>query len=496
MDTSLNSDVMSPIPVNLNQRRCLNKHDWLELISNAAIPLMIGVISLWIAINQQNVTQTNRDKDAAQTAELRKQDIEIARLQRDEDKETARLQRAEDKETARLQREEDQRTSRLQREEDRDTARLQRAEDKENARLQRELELNMTNDQRIQDYALAENQRNISEQQRAREFEVAYKNRLNDLKLEDDYQKESALLEYQDDLATLLLDNGLLLRDPNSKWWFTLQMKTEAALRQLDPPHRTILIHTLLESKVLDIIIDYEQSILYKANLSGVEFGQSLDAIHENLCIRYDMLNAAEADVRYASFRGVCLYHSPYFAYSNLDYTDWSFSTLDNVHFENETSMNGVKFTGAVLTDVRFDKTIIMKQASFQYNIACSHCQFLKTSFLGARLDHSNFLQSTFLSLDMADVNMINGSFTASIFENVKLDRANLSGAILRACIFSSVSMINCSLSGAILNKTKFSRANLTGCTGLTQQQIAVISNLYETTLPDGTFIKGKQVTF
>jgi len=58
----------------------------LKFISHAAIPLMIGVITLSIAIHQQNVAQSNRDIDAAQAAKLRSQDLEQGRLQHEEDK--------------------------------------------------------------------------------------------------------------------------------------------------------------------------------------------------------------------------------------------------------------------------------------------------------------------------------------------------------------------------------------------------------------------------
>ncbi len=107
------------------------------------------------------------------------------------------------------------------------------------------------------------------------------------------------------------------------------------------------------------------------------------------------------------------------------------------------------------------------------------------------RLDHSNFFESTFRSLSLADGNMTNGSFIASTFQNAMLDRVSLSGANLRDCNFIAVSMINCSLSGTILNQAKFSDVNLMGCTGLTDQQISVISNLHKTILPNGTFVNG-----
>jgi hypothetical protein len=74
----------------------LRSRELLKFISNATIPLMIGVIILSIAIHQQNVAQSNRDIDAVQAAKLRSQDLEQGRLKREEDKKIARLQRAED----------------------------------------------------------------------------------------------------------------------------------------------------------------------------------------------------------------------------------------------------------------------------------------------------------------------------------------------------------------------------------------------------------------
>ncbi|CAF1432069.1 unnamed protein product [Adineta ricciae] len=477
----------------LNQHYCLNKRDCLELVYNAGIPLMIGVVSLWIAINQQKLDKSNHAQDIQLSNAERTQDRVIARLQRDEDRETARLQREEDKTMTRLQREEDQRTARLQREEDREAARLQRLEDKETVRLQRELDLKITIDKRIQDYELAELQRNMSEQQRAQELEIAHQNRINDLLLEDGRQKENVLLEYQDDLATLLLEYGSLFKDPKSKWWFILQMKTAAALRQLDPQRRTVLVNTLFDAGILDLERDRSQSLLYRTNLSGVEFGYLVGKIDLNLCTKYDYLNAAGADLRYASFQGVCLYDSPIFQFSNLDYTDWSNSIITNAYFQNDISMNAARFFRTQLTAVHFDKTVLMDGVSFQYNDICTHCQFVKTVLLNSRMDHSNFLDSKFVQLSMVGSNLSHGSFVQSTFQSVTFDGVDFSGAHLNRCTFCAVSMFYCSLSGTIFDRTRLSNVNMTGCTGLTSQQISGISHFYQTTLPNGTFIKGQQ---
>ena len=93
----------------------------------------------------------------------------------------------------------------------------------------------------------------------------------------------------------------------------------------------------------------------------------------------------------------------------------------------------------------------------------------------------------------MADANMSNGSFSISTFEDATLDRVNLFGANLRKCTFSKVSMIDCNMNYAVLNGASFSKVNLTGCKGLTDQQISTMTVLYQTTLPNGTFVEGNR---
>lgn len=489
-----------------NSRRALKLNDWIELLSNAAVPLMIGVISLWIALHQQNIAQKHREQDTEHANQLRQQDLQLARLQRDEDKEIACLQRIEDQDTIRLQREEDHETAQrqrdedrkiaqLQREEDRKMAQLQRDEDREIAQLQRELDLNITYVKRMQDYELAEKERNLSEIQRTNEFEINYHNRIQDLLHEDNRQKESVLMEYQDDLAVLLLEYNLIKQNPSSDPWFILQMKTEAALRQLDSVRRTILVRSLYEAEIFNIFVEPERSVFYKVNLTGVQFGESvhIDAEFDgDWCTHYNHLTIIESDIRYATFHDVCLASNCSFEYSNLDYTDWSYVIVWNRIYVRDVSMNYAKFLGSYLVGTKFDKTVQMKQVSFQYNRDCIHCHFDKAKLEGARLDHSNFIQSYFFSLSLIGGNMTYGSFRETTFDAVQLDGVSLAGADLSVCRFSAVSMINCLLFETNLHKVIFHYVNMTGCQGVTDQQLSQVTQFYQTTLPNGTFIENQ----
>ena len=455
-----------------DRSRCLRLRQIVKFISNAAIPLMIGVITLLIAIHQQNIAQTNHDIDGTQAAEVRKQDIEQGRLQREEDQTIARLQRAEDKETV---------------------------------HLQRQVDLQMNNDERLQDNTIAEGQRNLSEFHRTQESQITRKIHEENLLLEDEYRKENILLEYQNDLSTLLLDHESKSNHIRGTWWFVLQMKTSSALRQLDPTRRTILFHTLLEVNLLDIQLPNQEALLYMGNLSGIQSTQSI--IDPNFT-RYLQINKAliipRADLRYASFFNGLIGATLSLSYSNLDHSDWSYAMISSVHFLDDMSMNeanfyatemrGTHFDGYRSMEINFHRTIQMNRVSFEYNRFCTSCVFRRVSLLGIRLNHSKFIQSKFLSLSMADGNFSNGTFLKTIFDGVTLDRVDFSRANLRLCEFIAVSMIDCLMFGVVLNQVSFSSVNLTGCQGLDLMNKQILSqiNFHQTILPNGTFIEGK----
>ncbi|UJR24187.1 hypothetical protein I4U23_027153 [Adineta vaga] len=438
----------------------LTSSDIVKVLSDAAIPIMIGIFTLVIAIQQQNAAQSNRDEDAAQAAELRQHDLELARHQR---------------------------------EEDRKTARLQRQEDKENTRLQRDLDLTMINDQRIQDYELADRKRNQSENERIYEFRAAQENHRDDLFIEEYHQQENVLFKYQDDLATLLIDfHSTSLNDSFDKFLLALQMKTGAALRRLDSKHRTILIDSLFDAGIFDLNMSHEQSIFFGTNFSGVEFGHPMDSHLSTAHLEYKYIRIEAADMTHATFNKATFKHSPIFNYSNLDYTYWSNVIISNIRFEGHMTMYKSIFTNSIIYGTVFGKNTKLDEISFESSVQCIHCKFIRSSLLRARLAHSNFIEAKFSSLSMADSDMRNGSFLASEFEGASLDRVNLSGANLEQCKFITVSMINCSMFGTRLNKANFTNVNLTGCHGLTDQQLLSNVVFYQTILPNGTFIKKK----
>ena len=346
----------------------------------------------------------------------------------------------------------------------------------------------MTNDKLVQEAELAEKQRNLLESQRTHEIQMADQNHLHDLSLEDERQKEDILGNYQRQLATLLLNYGSTFDDPDSRLRFVIQMKTRTALRLLNPARRTILVRTLYQVDLFKTVWKKEKSLLYRANVSGVHFGHPPDNEEYDVYFAYNYLDIEAADVRYASFRHVHIDHSSHFAYSNFDYTDWSYAKVTDVCFEKQTTMNEAIFFQTSFAEVCFD-TIKMDRVSFQYNDLCHTCLFDKTSLTGVRLDNSRFFYSEFSSLLMTDSNMSNGSFIGSKFMNVILDRVDLSRANLHGCAFYNVSMVNCLLNETILTQTTFSIVNMTGCTGLSSSHVPYMYTHHRIILPDGTLV-------
>jgi uncharacterized protein YjbI with pentapeptide repeats len=464
---SYNSSEDESTPATPSRKSCsrLRIRILLRLISNIIIPLIIGIFTIIIAVQQQNVAQTNRDKDIAQAAKLRSEDLERARLQRQEDNELARLQREEDKKNARSQREEEKEIGRLQREKDREIARLQRADDQETARLQRELDLNLAKDKRIQEYELAEKQRSLYENQRIHEFGITQQNYMKDLILEDDRQKEKILVHYQRELAKLISNSNLIFNASYSKLRIILQMRTKAALRQLNSARRTIVVHTLFQADLFSESLREEKSPLYRTNVSGVQFGLPSGLIFSNYLMIYNYLDIEHADIRHASFRFVSFKNAPSFKYSNLDYTDWSFAQLSFITFKNKLTINDAIFHKTYFKYINF-QNIPMNRVSFENNIRCDYCIFNGTSLSGARLFNSSFYYSIFISVSMADVNMSYSYFFDTSFQNVTLDRVDISNIVFDYGAFNQVSMINCTMHGAMFRSTSRLDVNKRGCQG------------------------------
>ena len=243
-------------------------------------------------------------------------------------------------------------------------------------------------------------------------------------------------------------------------------MRTRAAFRLLNFKRRSILVQSLSQADLLDKPWLKDLSPLYRVNCSGVDFGVPANHTLSRFLIEYDHLHIHHADVRYATFRFVSIESkSLSFAYSNLDYTDWSFAELSFVNFGEQMTLNHAVFTGSSLTDVTF-KEISMNGLSFEHNRICEYCVFTNVSLRHARLNHSLFHYGKFTYSSLVNANMSNGTFFRVTFEHSTLDRVDLSHADLYGATFRNVSMVDCKMNGVKLNSTTFINTDPTQCKG------------------------------
>ena len=441
--------------------------DWLKLITNLAIPIIISAFTIFISIHQQNLAESNRNKDLELAIRQRQENLEQERLQReedkkfaqiqhDEDKNLSQIQRNEDKELAHLQRVEDAKTAELQRENDKELARLQRNEDREIARLQCQAEYQMSIDKRLQESELAE-------KQRQHEFNILQQNYNNDRQLKDEQQNEQILINYQRQLTKLILDYQIISNRQNSSLRFVLQMRTRTALRLLNSQRRTILIQTFCRATLFNVTWKEKNSLLYRTNLTGVQFGLSLDRNFSKYLVQYDYLDIRHADVRYATFYLIAFENVPIFTHSNFDFTDWSFSELDKILFSNGITLNYARFYQVYGSYLNFSD-ISMNYVSFENNKLCMLCSFNEISMLNANLFNSSFKSTKFISVQMTHANISHSYFSLTTFQNVILDYVDFSYTTFTDSIFKNVSMLNCSLLNIKVSNTRFINVNVKGC--------------------------------
>ncbi|CAF1531745.1 unnamed protein product, partial [Rotaria sordida] len=143
----------------------LTLKDGLQFISSLLLPLMLGVFTVIITLEQQRISQEQRSQDLAEL-----------RLQREEDMNNSMLQRALDKQIAKEQREQDE--------------------------LRRVQDLNISESKRAHDDELAEKQRDLLE-------------KLHELAIETQRHQDTLLVAYMNEVGTLLeKNNGCLSANP------------------------------------------------------------------------------------------------------------------------------------------------------------------------------------------------------------------------------------------------------------------------------------------
>ncbi|CAF4097018.1 unnamed protein product [Rotaria sordida] len=177
----------------------LTLKDGLQFISSLLLPLMLGVFTVIITLEQQRISQEQRSQDLAEL-----------RLQREEDMNNSMLQRALDKQIAKEQREQDE--------------------------LRRVQDLNISESKRAHDDELAEKQRDLLEKQK-----------LHELAIETQRHQDALLVAYMNEVGTLLeKNNGCLSANPLTAT--LVRVKTLTLARQIDSTRNTQVVQFLYEA--------------------------------------------------------------------------------------------------------------------------------------------------------------------------------------------------------------------------------------------------------
>lgn len=336
--------------------------DGLQFISALLLPLMLGVFTIVITIEQQRVSKEQREQDLAEL-----------RLQREQDLNNSMLQRALDRQIAKEQREQDERR-----------------------RLQ---DLSISESKRLQDDELAAKQRDLLEKQRAHE-----------LAIETQRHQDTLLVAYMNEVGALIeKNNGSLGANPLIAT--LVRVKTLTLARQIDSTRNTQVVQFLYESGQLT---KGHQPL----DIRGAEFsGINLSAAAYPLSMRG--LHLVGARLSNASFENRDLMDADFSA-AFLDGVSFARTDLHRVDF-SRTLLLKTDFTGALITESIFNHANMVRvQAP---TTTFHNCQFVGVSLRQiqvtprTRFEYCNFTDI----VDLYNMNFNSMEFRKSYFKNVHI---------------------------------------------------------------------------
>lgn len=237
-------------------------------------------------------------------------------------------------------------------------------------------------------------QQNLSERQNENTKSIAFHNRLQDMELLRDQQRQAILNTYEQDLAQLLFKYKLISTnfstnatetgqttevgegtnnqqddddDEDQRISFILRTKTLHALRQLDPARKILLIQLIIDSGVVHRIN------ISRADLSSLIFPpgshfnqlQFVGVIARNISLQRISLiesNFSHSILDDSSFDySNC--SSSDFSYASLQRTDWRRTDVSQALF-NYSNLLGAKITPQQLATVKSLQGAILPNGS------------------------------------------------------------------------------------------------------------------------------------
>ncbi|CAF4825849.1 unnamed protein product [Rotaria socialis] len=198
------------------------------------------------------------------------------------------------------------------------------------------------------------------------------------------------------------------------------------------------------------------------------------------------------------------------FAYTNLSYVDFSFATLTNVDF-SLANLSNVKFSYAKLLDVDFPSArldnVFFSSSEESYidlnNVRFLSAQFNNVQFSSTKLYKVDFSCTQLFSVSFSftilgytgySVNFRNAVMPYTKFERTRCIEAHFNSSNLSESIFFQVNAKSASFNNADLTNTNFSLANLNKAdfagTKVTRSQLESALSIQDALLPNGTRVR------
>jgi uncharacterized protein YjbI with pentapeptide repeats len=219
-------------------------------------------------------------------------------------------------------------------------------------------------------------QQNLSDRQNENSKKIALNNRLQEMELLHDQQKQIILNTYEQDLCNLILKyNNYNNRTSNSeddddtdemkiedqRVSLVIRTKTLHALRQLDPARKILLIQLLIDSGI------HNRINISQADLSSLIFPSGSF---------YNQLQFVNIIARKISLKRIYLYRSNFsysildessFYESNCSYADFSYASLQRTDWKNtditQAVFNYTNLLGANITPQQLATTKSLRGA-------------------------------------------------------------------------------------------------------------------------------------
>ncbi|CAF1264704.1 unnamed protein product [Adineta steineri] len=330
-------------------------------------------------------------------------------------------------------------------------------------------------------------QKDISEQNRQQDLQIASLTREKDIDLakkqREEDQRLANELHYQNVFQNYIDDitNVLYKHQPNEAMFITeekrlfyIGRKTIVASRQLNGDHRKQLLKFLLETQ----LVPNSKTPNITSSLNGADFSN----VHYS-CFPDDDFANLEINGVYlinSSFRN-CFFYSTKFNYSSMN----NISFIDSEFRADPNSKGYFLFSGVALNYSNFHNIAMYEVRIVDSKLFHSNFDYARLydlEFVNTKLAYSNF-QNTILR----KIHFISTDLSCSNFSSTNMNNVNFTSNMDDMMFGSATSLVNSDFSRCHLANIRIENTNLTG-SNLNIDHDENIS-LSQVVLPNGTWM-------